>query len=228
MSPLVLALTLLAASSETSSAEEAAPDFRTLAQTDFRLNADAAAVPSTISLGLLPQQPPVESSERHELALPPPFGKVGSWRWMINAGGGPGLTDDNFGGAGVGASYFMDDDLSLDFELNLMYFDQEDENAIGMNSSMLLRWHFYNNANRTWSLYADAGAGILVSTVSVPRDGASFNFTPQLGVGTSFDLGVDTRMFLGIRWFHVSNANVFESNPGNNFVMVYAALSFPF
>lgn len=165
---------------------------------------------------------------QEEAPAPARFGADGSTYWFLNAGGGSNFEHDGFARAGVGLSYFLADDISIDLELNFMYFDQEVENAFGVNPNLLFRWHFLHDDARTWSVYADGGAGILISTEDVPAHGSSFNFTPQIGVGVSFEAWDDARLFIGARWHHVSNARLYEENPGRDYGMLYAMLAWPF
>ena len=88
---------------------------------------------------------------------------------------------------------------------------------------------FVQEENHTF--YAHAGIGLLQTSERVPPGGTKFNFTPTVGVGTTFELGEsDTRLDLGVRWHHISNAstNGSDDNPARDGVMLYAALVFPF
>lgn len=163
-----------------------------------------------------------------EYAPRSPFGQAESWRWTIQGSIGSNFDDAEQFLAGIGFSYFIFDDISLNLEFNAMYFDQRGHDAFGGNFNLLFRWHFYQSDDRTWSLYADAGAGMLLTSEEVPRFGSNFNFTPQAGAGISFDLTPDARMFIGSRWHHISNANLYDENPGRDSGMVYAMVSFPF
>ncbi|HWB19075.1 MAG TPA: acyloxyacyl hydrolase [Phycisphaerales bacterium] len=177
---------------------------------------------------------PVYSENAVDTALdamsdnPQPFGTEGSWRINVQGGGGTQVqeTSNWMAMGGVGLSYFMVQDLSIDFELNGWYFDEEHHNAVGGNFNLLFRWHFLSKD--TWSIYGDAGAGIIVTSEHVPEGGSSFNFTPQAGVGCSFEVAPDVRAMVGIRWHHVSNASLYAHNPGRDNVLLYAGLSFPF
>jgi hypothetical protein len=157
----------------------------------------------------------------------PPFGEMGSKRWNLFAGGGPDLDGENDVMALVGGSfsYFLVDDLSLDFELDGVYFSG-DEDAFGPNLNLLLRWHFC--ARETWSIYVDGGAGIIWTTEQVPSDGSQFNFTPQVGAGATFELRPNVRMMIGARFHHLSNANLDDSNPGTNHLLAYIGVSWPY
>ncbi len=165
----------------------------------------------------------------------PAFGKMNTWRWMVQGGVGVDVrTSDNlFGQVGGGVSYFMIDNLSLDIELNGMYFSQIDDDAVGVNLVFLFRWHFL--AEEKWSLYFDIGAGLLGTTAHVPgvepdepSGGSSFNFTPQSGFGFTVEVAENTRFFAGARVYHISNAQIYPNNPGRDSLFFYAGVSFPF
>ena len=170
--------------------------------------------------------------------VPPPvpeFGKMNTWRWMVQGGVGVDVqTSDNlFGQIGGGVSYFMINNLSLDLELNGMYFSQIDDDAVGVNLVLLFRWHFI--AEEKWSLYFDIGAGLLGTTAKVPgptptdpRGGSSFNITPQSGFGFTVEVAENTRFFAGARVYHISNGQIYEGNPGRDNIFVYAGISLPF
>ena len=158
-----------------------------------------------------------------------PFGQPGAWRWNVQGGLGADFDDseNRFGLGGISFSYFTREDFSVELEFNGLYFDQDTaENATGFNFSLLLRWHFMVREN--WSLYVDGGAGVMETTDPVPPGGSTYNFTPQSGFGLSFDVGEETRMLTGVRWHHVSNGRTFDTNPAQDAIFVYAALSFPF
>jgi hypothetical protein len=159
---------------------------------------------------------------------PPAYGKPDTWRWNLSVGAGFHVTDaDNmFGVAGCGFTYFIVERVSAEFELNGMHVYQQGDDAIGPNLNLILRWHIL--AEESWSFYLEGGAGVLLTTEDVPRNGSSFNFTPQLGVGVTTDIGSGRRFFAGLRAHHISNANTFEENPGRDSIFIYAGISFPF
>ncbi len=159
------------------------------------------------------------------------FFQRGSWRWNIQLGVGSDFGDESLGIAGFGVSCFLEDTFTMDFELNGLYFSQsEGDDTAAINLALLFRWHFWRSSDNHWSIYADAGAGLMLSGEDVPPGGTSFNFTPQAGMGFSvlLDEARDVRLLSGFRWYHVSNANTFEDNPGLNTLMVYAGVNFPF
>ncbi|MEO1209631.1 MAG: acyloxyacyl hydrolase [Cyanobacteria bacterium J06638_20] len=157
------------------------------------------------------------------------FGADGSERWYIHAGGATTLGGDDtsrFGLVGAGASHFFADGHSINLELNSMVFDQPGDDAVGLNLSAILRWHFVRESD--WSLYIDGGAGILGTTNDVPSRGSSFNFTPQVGGGTTIRLNDEQRLMVGVRWHHISNADLFSGNPGLDTIFGYVGLNLPF
>lgn len=161
------------------------------------------------------------------------FFQRGSWRWNIQLGAGSDFGDEALVIAGFGVSCFLEKSFTIDFELNGLYFSQSEddgEDTGALNLALLFRWHFWISDDQRWSIYADAGAGVMFSGDDVPPGGSSFNFTPQAGIGfsTLLDKARDIRLLSGFRWYHVSNANTFEDNPGLNTLMVYAGVNFPF
>ena len=165
-----------------------------------------------------------------------PFGTKDTWRWNIHGGFGAQvkeLENNHLGLLGGGLSYFVVQDLSLELEASLLYISQIGNDAVGGNLSLLARWHFH--AEETWSLYVDFGSGLLGTTDEVPgptnvfpEGAAQFNFTPQAGLGLSYEVAPETRLLVGLRWHHISNARTNETNPGRDSFLIYAGLSMPF
>jgi hypothetical protein len=174
--------------------------------------------------------PPPESDAHHlsSFSSPPLFGTRGSSRWHVNAGIGVDVktTDNAFGLVGLGLSHFLVDHLSIDAELNMLPIAQRGRDAIAGNFNVLFRWHFL--PQQTWSVYFDGGAGLLYANERVPENGTRFNFTPQAGIGVSFDIGRDVRLLTGVRWQHISNGSLYDTNPGRDSVLAYVGLSVPF
>src|SRR5262249_38335434 len=122
---------------------------------------------------------------------------------------------------------------SLNGECNLLYVRQEGEDAIGLNLSFLLRYHFVKLDRFT--VYVDLGAGLLgttqrvpQATVDEPRGGAKFNFTPQPGGGFTYCVRPNVHLMAGVRWFHISDARITPNNPGRDSAELYVGLAVPF
>ncbi len=176
--------------------------------------------------------PQNETTDFQEPALTNQFNKAGSWRWAIYGSAAFDVNEDSENyNLHYSASKFFTDDFNLSFELGGMYCNQDapDHDTGGINGNILLRWHFVNR--ETWSLYLDAGAGLLYVDDKVPFDGSHLNMTPQAGFGGSvqIDQDRDIRLFGGVRWHHVSNANLAgsEENPGRDSILAYVGLDFP-
>ena len=160
-----------------------------------------------------------------------PFGAQGQEHLLAWSGAGFGLeSEDATDVPGTfGYSRFIADDIEFSAELTLWGHFQDGDDAAGINPGFNLRWHFLNRD--TWTLFADAGVGVLASTDDVPDGGTSFNFTPRAGGGATLritDGGV--RLIGGVRWHHISNARIEgeENNPDRDGILVYGGLVFPF
>jgi hypothetical protein len=124
------------------------------------------------------------------------------------------------------ASWFFMQNVSLDFGLSGDAILQPGLDAGGGGASLMLRWHFLARAD--WSVYGDIGCGMLFTNEPVPSDGGRVNFTPRAGVGGTLAIGGSARLMGGLRWYHISNANTGEDNPGRDSLQVYGGVSFPF
>ncbi len=158
------------------------------------------------------------------------FGQKGQLHWYIQGAGATTLDNNEafpqrFGLVGAGLSKFLFNGHSINLELNSIYFSQPDDDALGLNLNLLMRWHFIRQSN--WSLFVDGGAGILGTTNDVPSTGASFNFTPQVGGGTTIKLSEQRRLMLGLRWHHISHADLLGANPGRDSLLGYVGIKFP-
>ena len=179
------------------------------------------------------QAPEVETEEIDTTAVvadvsPMTWGAKDTWRWSLNGSWGKDVkhSDNTLQTFGAEFDYFLEDDLSLDFGFLYMDVQQNGPNANGFNFTLQLRWHFLNKD--TWSMFIEGGAGMLRTTENVPTGGSKFNFTPQAGVGFTFDIGNNNRLLTGVKWHHISNANTYDTNPGRDSIMVWGGISFPF
>lgn len=156
------------------------------------------------------------------------FGKPGTMWWTVGGGVSNNLNRATDVNARVNLSYFIAQDVELAGEFGLWYYGSESD-AIGFNPASYIRWHFLNTGKMT--VFADVGIGVVLTTDDVPTDGTSFNFTPRAGGGITHQLGdSDTRIELGVRWAHISNARNSgdNDNPSRDSVMVYGGVIFPF
>jgi len=196
---------------------------------DIRTFFSAAGSPAS----LLPGEPPdgMETAARTIIMEPtvrPLFGTRGDRSWFITGGMGKAVddTDDRMGFIGGGTTRFLDDNLSIDFEYSLVDYRQEGPDAFGGSFNLIWRWHFH--ARRSWTIYADGGVGLALSSEDVPQQGSSWNFTPQIGLGCSLALADGPRLRLGCRLQHLSNADTYHENTGRESLVFYGGLVFPF
>jgi len=177
--------------------------------------------------GVPAAQPAAPVEPKSGLAITP-FGEVGSWRWAIYGGGAADVSEDaEHYNLHFSAEHFLAEYFSINLELGALYFNQLQDTG-GANFSVLLRWHLLHGED--WTIYADAGCGLLLAGEEVPDDGTNFNFTPQAGFGGTLDVGNDgARLMAGVRWHHISNARIKgeDQNPGRDALMVYLGMSFP-
>ncbi|MCC6321056.1 MAG: acyloxyacyl hydrolase [Phycisphaerales bacterium] len=161
------------------------------------------------------------------------FGRAGSWWWSVGSG-----VASNFGDAidtnihGI-LSTFLADELEFGVETAGWYFNQEGPDTGGLSASMIFRWHFAHDREFRWTVFGDAGIGLLAGFDDVPDGGTSLNFLPRLGLGFTHVLGDDpggARLTLGARWHHISNARIEgeERNPARDSLMAYFEIQFPF
>lgn len=154
------------------------------------------------------------------------FARAGS-EWLVVGTAVANAADDSVDwNLHAAYSRFVADRVELSLELAGWSLDQGDEQELGINPSVVFRWHWLER--ETWSAYVDAGIGVLVSTDAVPDMGTGFNFTPRLGLGLTRQLGT-ARLQAGIRWHHISNARIVgeERNPSRDAPLVYVAVMFP-
>ena len=201
-----------------------------LASTTLNLPAFDPIAATTLSFDSIEQAPeaPEASEQAQANTLATSWGKEGSRRWGIQGGYAQDVkdSDNEVITLGVEFEFFIEDNLSIDVGLLAMGVDQTGDNARGLNATLQLRWHF--STHDTWSMFIEGGAGLLRTSDNVPTLGSRFNFTPQAGIGWTFDLGNKNRWILGLRWHHISNANLYSSNPGRDSIMVWTGISFPF
>lgn len=197
-----------------------------LAQDAARL--DYAALTPEASFDT-PAKPTASAAMLQGESAAPKFGAEGSRWWTIGTGVANDFsdaTDFNLFGA---YSYFLADDIEFSAELGLWYYAQTGDDTGGINPNMVFRWHFYNDQD--WTVYVDAGIGLVFTADDVPPDGTSINFTPRAGLG--FTRALDdsgTRLMVGVRWAHLSNARIEGDgeNPSRDSVMGYVGVIWPF
>lgn len=120
----------------------------------------------------------------------------------------------------------------MTFELGGWYFNQEGDDAFGINPELVFRWHAFHDEDKSWTWFFDTGIGVVASSDLVPDKGTGFNFMPRVGTGFTIELDAESQMRLmaGVRWHHISNARIGgdERNPSRDGLGIHAAIVFPF
>ncbi len=177
----------------------------------------------------LPLLPPPADPAR--VAAGPSFGEVGYRHITIYSGTGIGFETDAATDQQIAASVgvFIAPDLEVNGELGLWYFGQDGDDAVGVSTSFVFKWHFIHREN--WTVHFNAGVGPMLATDSVPAGGTNFNFMPRLGLGFTREISDSgTRLYGGARWHHISNARIAGEtrNPDRDGMLFEIGLAFPF
>lgn len=98
----------------------------------------------------------------------------------------------------------------------------------------LVRWNFVRRESSRSMPWAQAGCGVLWTSVAFPQgegnatphDATSvFNFTPQVAFGDNVFLKKNQSVNFGVHAIHISNAGLGDIDPGIN-VLVQASISY--
>jgi lipid A 3-O-deacylase len=74
--------------------------------------------------------------------------------------------------------------------------------------------------------YLEGGGGIVYTDFQLDGQAFRFNFNPQVGIGTEFNVGSDLPFFTAVRMHHISNAGLDDDNRGINSVVFMLGLYF--
>ncbi len=170
-----------------------------------------------------PDSPPTETRK--------PFGTGGTS--FVSVGGGAAYTSKTGDtstdiNAYLAWNYFLVDNVEFSLEAGFWAFIQTGPNQVGGSGTLCFRWHFVNK--QTWSIFAEAGIGLMGASGEVPTGGTSFDFMPRAGVGFTYELSPGgARLQAGVRWFHISNARIEgdSNNPARDGVMGFVGVMFP-
>ena len=134
---------------------------------------------------------------------------------------------NQFIGGAAGGSYYFAKRLAVVADFPVDYIGQNDgRDTVAGGFTLLGRWHFLEDGKLT--LFLDAGAGCLMAGDRVPPGGTNFNFTPQAGIGATYELNDNTFLIGGCRVLHLSNAGIDGlRNPSiNEAIEGYVGLTF--
>jgi len=146
------------------------------------------------------------------------------------------LTQGELYAGHVGVGWYFVEDLSINIEAVGGAFNGRKGSDDGdlYELDLIFRHHFYKT--QCFSIFAEVGGGLFWGSDHFPAGGTHANFTPQAGVGFTYNLSRTFKLsrpallMVGGRWFHLSNAarRGGENNPGVDTGMVYAGVMFPF
>ena len=175
---------------------------------------------------------PLDESKT-SVAPRPAYGSAKSQAWTVGGLYAYDFKGENDLNLHVDYSIFLADNLEFAVEVAGWYFDQKNQKTGGISGSMIFRWHFLHADDYKWSIFGDAGIGILGAFDDVPNGGTGFDFLPRLGGGFTHRLGDEPnspRLMVGLRWHHISNARIQgdSRNPSRDSLAFYAAIVFPF
>jgi hypothetical protein len=91
-------------------------------------------------------------------------------------------------------------------------------------SPLHLRWNF--RPMGPIRAFAESSAGVLMTGDDLPARTTSLNFIDQAGFGLRFEQDPNLMWLFGYRFQHISNGGRVRPNPGRNFNLLYAGLSF--
>ncbi len=170
---------------------------------------------------------PVALPSPDDRSRPPTFGIAGTARFAAGIRGAQDFEENTDISLFVQQTWFVVDDVEIGAELAGWWIFQDDD-TWGASSSLVVRYHFYQQPY--WSVFAEGGIGLFIASDNVPDEGTSFGFMPRVGVGTSVRIDDrDTRLMVGLHWHHISNARVNGEarNPARDAVGLYAAVTVP-
>lgn len=154
------------------------------------------------------------------------FGEANTSAFEVSIAAASDFNDVTLGILDAGVQWFVADEISVGLFAEAIYASQNPENALGGGGGVLLRWHFVREERFT--LFVDLGCGLLATDNELPSGGTELNFTPRADFGATFALDARTHLIARLGWFHVSNAQTGEGNPGIDAASVGLGISFGF
>ncbi len=98
--------------------------------------------------------------------------------------------------------------------------------ASAFGGSLVVKYNFVSFGR--WMPFWDAGAGMLWTDLAprIPEQSTQFNFVLQTGPGVSYFVDENWAVTAGIRFHHISNANIGDRNTGLNATLFNLGFSF--
>jgi len=104
------------------------------------------------------------------------------------------------------------------------YYEPFSASAFG--GSLMVKYNFLSFGR--WMPFWDGGAGMLWTDLAprIPEQSTQFNFILQTGPGVSYFVSEKLAITAGIRFHHISNANIGDRNTGLNAWLFTLGMSF--
>lgn len=125
----------------------------------------------------------------------------------------------------VGAGWYVWDSFAIGAEASVLgFYSGNGDDTEAFSLGVFLRHHFVETKNYT--IFFDALFAPTYADSPTPGDGTHFNFITRLGFGTTVPIAEKLDFIGGVRFFHLSNANMHgrDENPAINGVQGYAGL----
>jgi hypothetical protein len=128
----------------------------------------------------------------------------------------------------VGVGYYLADNFAASLTVPVSHVRQYTHDATMAGLDLTLRYHFLQQDRFT--LFGDLTGGLAQANHIVPPGGTYFNFTAQLGLGTTWRLSDQLYLVGGVHYFHLSNAAIrgINHNPDLNAYQPYLGVMFRF
>ena len=138
------------------------------------------------------------------------------------------FSENKFYGGSVSGHYYFGREASIGVELQGYAVDQVSDDTAIAGAALVLRWHFL--AHENFSLFVDGVGGVGLAEAEVPGGGTHFNYMPKIGGGATIKLRDDLHFIGGVRFFHLSNGNLYgrDENPSQDGAQYFAGLMFTF
>ena len=132
------------------------------------------------------------------------------------------------GSGTIGFGYYPFDNFSINAELSGYHNEQDGPDANIANFEALIRHHLWHSGRVSW--FIDGGAGLSYADHRTPSYGTYYNYILELGTGATFQIHDNIYLLGGIRYFHLSNAELEGPlhNPGINAGQAYIGLLLKF
>jgi hypothetical protein len=127
-----------------------------------------------------------------------------------------------------GIAWYFVNDISFGVLLTGAYADQPGPDAYGIGGNLQFRGHFLDE--QKWTMFWDLEMGLMNFSRHVPPKGTDFNYVVHTGIGATIRVTPRVDLVGGVRYLHVSNANVNGSarNPSINGPEGYLGLLYRF